>query len=198
MDVTGMASGADAAAGPAGIEGGRMGRMHRIVPGLLAAAVVAACSPPAPPPAPQQARSEAPPARDLIAEVRSAAEGEDALEIQPLRDPAAEDWRLRALAFEREGRLDAAGEALERALQAAPEDPELLQLSAELALARGELDAAEQSAWRAFEQGPQVGPLCRRNWAAIRLARELRGNAEAADIARGQAERCAHQPPVRM
>lgn len=165
---------------------------------MCLAAALAACSQPAPPPAPQETRTEAAPARDLIAEVRSAAEGEDALDIHPLREAAAEDWRLRALRFEQAGRLDAAERALQRALEAAPEDPELLQISAEIALAQGELDEAERRAWRAFEQGPQVGPLCRRNWAAIRLARELRGNAGAAETARGQAERCAHQPPVRM
>lgn len=175
-----------------------MGRMHGVASVLLATLAVAACSQPAPPPAPQQTRSEAPPARDLIAEVRAAAEGEDALEIQPLRDPNAEDWRLRALELEREGRLDAAEEALVRALDAAPNDPELLQIGAEISLALGELDQAEERAWRAYQEGPQVGPLCRRNWAAIRLARELRGNAGSAEIAREQAERCAHQPPVRM
>lgn len=175
-----------------------MGRMHGYALGFLVTLALTACSQPAPPPAPQQTRSEAPPARDLIAEVRAAAEGEDALEIQPLRDPNAEDWRLRALEFEREGQLDAAEQALARALDAAPDDPELLQIGAEIALAQGELDQAEQRAWRAFQHGPQVGPLCRRNWAAIRLARELRGNDGAAETARDQAERCAHQPPVRM
>ena len=172
-----------------------MGRMHCSIM-MVAALALAACSPP--PPAPQQTRTEAPPERDLIAEVRAAAEGEDALEIQPLRDSNAEDWMLRALRFEQAGRLDAAERALTRALDTAPHDPELLQIAAEIALAQGQLEQAEQRAWRAFQEGPQVGPLCRRNWAAIRLARELRGNADAAATARSQAERCAHQPPVRM
>lgn len=163
----------------------------------LLATGLAGCSSPTPPPAPQT-RAEAAPARDLVAEVRAAASGEDALEVDPLRDPDAEDWRRTAERLERSGNYDAAAEALDKALAVAPDDPELLQFSAELALAQGELDEAERRAWRAFEQGPQLGPLCRRNWAAIRIARELRGNEAAAQTAREQAGRCAHQPPVRM
>lgn len=175
-----------------------LSRPWRCLAAVLLAAGLAACSPPQQPPAPQQTRAEPAPSRDLVAEVRAAAEGEDALDVTPLRDRAAEDWRQAALRLQSGGELDAAGEALQKALALAPEDPELLQFSAEIALAQGDLDLAEQRAWAAYEHGPQLGPLCRRNWAAIRLARELRGNAEAAAQAREQAGRCAHQPPVRM
>lgn len=158
---------------------------------------LAACSSPSPPPTPQT-RAEAVPARDLVAEVRAAASGEDALEVEPLRDAGAEDWRLAAKRHEQDGDMDAAADALERALALAPHDPELLQFSAELALARGDGEAAEKRAWSAFQHGPGLGPLCRRNWAAIRIARELRGDEAGAEVAREQAGRCAHQPPVRM
>ena len=162
------------------------------------ALLAASCSPPSPPPAPQATRAEPVPSRDLVAEVRAAAEGEDALEVQPLRNLDADDFYRAALRLQSAGQLDEAEAALQQALALAPQDPELLQFSAEIALARGDLDAAEKRAWSAYQQGPQLGPLCRRNWAAIRLARELRGNAEAALQAREQAGRCAHQPPVRM
>jgi len=155
------------------------------------------CSSPTPPPSPQT-RTEVAPPRDVVAEVRAAASGDDALEVDPLRDPAAEDWRLAAKRFEQEGEVDAAADALERALAISPDDPELLQFSAELALARGNGEAAEQRAWTSFQNGPGLGPLCRRNWAAIRIARELRGDSAGAGVAREQAGRCAHQPPVRM
>jgi hypothetical protein len=65
-------------------------------------------------------------------------------------------------------------------------------------LALGALDSAELIAARAYEQGPKSGPLCRRSWATVRLAREQRGNPEAALTAAQQAQRCATPPPVRM
>src|SRR5690606_31391655 len=136
-------------------------------PALALAALcvlLGACSSPAPPPGPQ-ARAPAAPARDVVAEVRAAAQGEDVLEVDPLRDRDAEDWRLQAVRSEAAGDLAGAAQALERALEIAPGDPELLQFSAEVLLARGELDQAEQRAWEAFQRGPQLGPLCRRNWA---------------------------------
>ncbi|HET6604523.1 MAG TPA: tetratricopeptide repeat protein [Xanthomonadaceae bacterium] len=168
-----------------------------LVPMVLAAAWLAACAQPEPEPRSGGPDGQAAP-RDVLAEVRAAGEGPDALDVQPLRAAEVVDLREQALRAERAGDLQAAAAALEQALAIAPEDPELVQLSAEVLLARGDLDEAEQRAYRAWELGPRVGSLCRRHWAAIRIARELRGNPQAAERAREQSATCVHQPPVRM
>jgi Flp pilus assembly protein TadD len=163
------------------------------LPLLLA---LAACSPP--PSAPTSAKPEAP-KRDLVAEVRAlGAEAPDALEVQPLRDPLVEDLRASATQHEVAREFGQADAALVKALTITPGDPELLQHRAEIALHRERYDQAEQLANDSFERGPRLGPLCRRNWATIRLAREMRGNATGADAAVAQTGRCTVEPPVRM
>jgi len=136
---------------------------------------------------------------DLLLEIRTAElEGNDALEVQPLEDSAVADLRMQAEAAETSGDFAAAERAYEQALGLLPESPGLLQARAEMLLVLGQLDSAETHAARAFELGPKLGPLCRRSWATVRLAREQRGNAAAASTAGEQAQRCATPPPVRM
>lgn len=139
------------------------------------------------------------PARDVIAQVREqAAEVEDSIEVQPLRDPLVIDLRDTATEYEKSGDFAAADEALKQALLLVPDNPELLQWRAELALAMGRLDDAVQLANTSWELGPRLGKLCRRNWAAIQMARELSQLPEAAAVAAAQAERCTVTPPIRM
>jgi hypothetical protein len=57
---------------------------------------------------------------------------------------------------------------------------------------------AEQLASDSFDKGPKLGGLCRRNWTTVQLARESRGDAAGADVARRQLDRCTVAPPVRM
>lgn len=164
---------------------------------LALALTLAACSAP---PAPQKpaARPEAPP-RDLLAEVRAAgADGNDALEVQPLRDPVVEDLRAHATRAEATRDYEEADGYVRQALGYLPNDPELLQWRAELLLAQEFFDEAAILANRSFEQGPKLGALCRRNWTTIRLAREMRGNDAEAATAAQQATRCTVEPPVRM
>ncbi len=136
---------------------------------------------------------------DLLFEIRTAElEGNDALEVQPLEDSAVADLRAQAEAAEARGDFAAAELAYAQALGLLPESPGLLQARAEMLLVLGKLDSAESNAARAYELGPKLGPLCRRSWATVRLAREQRGNAAAASTAGEQAQRCATPPPVRM
>jgi len=165
----------------------------------LAAALLAlaACSPPPDEP-PATTRAPAP-QRDLVAEVRAqGVDAPDALDVQPLRDPQIEDLRAAASQQERAKDFDAADAAILRALQITPEDPELLQHRAEIALARSQWEQAEQLANTSYERGPKLGGLCRRNWATIRVSREMRGLDAAAATAGTQAQRCTLEPPVRM
>lgn len=168
-----------------------------LLPALLGL-LLAACSAPQPPPSGKTTRPE-PPARDLVAEVRDlAARSESALDVQPLRDPAVEDLRTEALAHDSAGRFEEAALAIAAAIAITPHDPELLQLQAEIALRQRDWDNAERGAYASFQLGPKLGALCLRNWHTVRLAREMRGQAEAAGIARDAADRCRVEPPVRM
>lgn len=172
-------------------------RFARPTAALALALVLAACSSP-PAPQKQAARPDAPP-RDLVAEVRAAgADGDDALEVQPLRDPVVEDLRANATRAETAGKHEEADGYVKQALDYLPNDPELLQWRAELLLAQDFFDEAAILANRSFEQGPKLGALCRRNWTTIKLAREMRGNGAEATAAAQQAARCTVEPPVRM
>lgn len=164
---------------------------------LAAALTLAACS--SPPAAQKQAAKPDAPPRNLVAEVRAAgANGDDSLEVQPLRDPVVEDLRANAMRAETAGKHAEADGYLKQALTFSPDDPELLQWRAELLLAQDFFDEAAILANRSFEQGPKLGALCRRNWTTIKLAREMRGNAAEATAAAQQATRCTVAPPVRM
>jgi hypothetical protein len=77
-------------------------------------------------------------------------------------------------------------------------DPELVQHRAEIALQREQFVQAEALAERSYVRGPRLGALCRRNWATIRLAREMRGDAEGAAAATQRSASCTLEPPVRM
>jgi len=134
----------------------------------------------------------------LLQQVRSAGQVGDELDVQPLRDPRVED--LRADATTAEARSDFAGAArlLEQAAQYAPEDPDLLQWQAELALASRDWSRAETLATQSWEKGPKLGGLCRRNWTTLRIAAEQRGDAAAAALAGERVAGCTVAPPVRL
>ncbi|MBD8527127.1 tetratricopeptide repeat protein [Pseudomarimonas arenosa] len=152
-----------------------------------------------PPPVAQQPPEPPAPTRDLLAEVRlAAADAGDVIEVQPLRDPGVDDLLLRAERGTERGRLKSADRALSKALELVPNDPEIMQRRAEVLLARRQLDEAEQLAYQSFERGPQLGSLCRRNWATVQFAREERGDQEGAARALDQRLRCVVEPPVRM
>lgn len=158
--------------------------------------MLGACS--QPPSTPQSSKQASPP-RDLVAEVRaSGVEAEDSLDVQPLRDPAVEDLRTAATAHERARRFKQADEVLLQALKITPNDPELLQLRAEIALFREQYSQAEELAYASFARGPKLGGLCRRNWATVRVAREMRGETQGVGAATEQTKRCTVEPPVRM
>jgi hypothetical protein len=139
-----------------------------------------------------------PPPRDLIAELHALVMVDDAIVVEPLPDPEVEDLRMEAERALSLRDLENAALRLAQALELRPGRPDLLQMRAEVALAQLALDDAESFAIASFESGPKLGPLCRRNWAAIQLAREVRGNVEAAQLARDQGLRCTPEPVIRM
>ena len=175
---------------------------HLLLNHLLLAAMtsmaLAACSPTSAPPSPAGNLRALPAAADMVAQVRAAGSSNDALDVKPLRDPQVEDLRARAAAQEAAGDYTGATQALAQALALLPNDPELLQNAAELALYRKDWTQAEANASRSYQLGPKLGSLCRRNWTALRFARAARGNAAGVAEATSKVAGCTVEPPVRM
>lgn len=135
---------------------------------------------------------------DIVMLVRAAGSGTDALDVHPLRDPQVEDLRDRASKLETGGDIAGAGQAIAKALQLVPGDPDLLQSAAEFALYAKDWNRAETDAMQSWQLGPKLGSLCRRNWTAIRFARLERGNSAGAHEAEAKVAACTVEPPVRM
>ncbi len=135
---------------------------------------------------------------EMLAQVRASGELGRELDVQPLRDPQVEDLRAAATAAEARGDTAGANRALVQALQLVPNDPDLIQWQAELALVTRQWPQAEELATLSFNKGPKLGGLCRRNWSTIRFAREARGDSAGATQAQQHVPGCAVTPPVRM
>jgi Flp pilus assembly protein TadD len=170
---------------------------QRVVLVCLAFAVLTACT--TTPPPPESVEPSYNPVA-LVAQIRAAAGPDDAkdeLAIRPLRDPMVEGLRNEASLAEREGRYPDAAKALDQALAEIGDDPAVLQERAEAALLNRDLDGAERFARRAHDVGAQVGPLCRRHWATVRVVRETRGDTVAATDAQRQLDACKVTAPPR-
>ena len=135
---------------------------------------------------------------EMLQQVRAAGQTGNELDVQPLRDPQVEDLRASAAQSERRGDYAAATMALTKALAITPNDPDLLQWQAEVALANRDWHSAEQFATRSFDKGPKIGGLCRRSWMTRQFARQELGDAANAAVAQQQIGKCAVMPPVRM
>ncbi|QQP98394.1 hypothetical protein [Lysobacter enzymogenes] len=125
-----------------------------------------------------------------VAQVRAAGAAARELDVQPLRDTQVEDLRQKADALVKARKYADAAAALDQALQINADDPALLQERAEAALLLHRLDDAERYAQKAFDGGSQVGPLCRRHWAAIAQARQ--GKLDGVNAAMKLAQRQDH------
>lgn len=134
----------------------------------------------------------------LVAQVRAAAAADDALLVEPLRDAQTEDLHQAALRLERQGDYRGALQRLEQARRLSPSDPILLQAAAELSLYLADWDQAAAFALRSYHNGPQLGPLCRRNWATLQLVRAQLGDGEGSASAQAQRLQCTVSAPVRM
>lgn len=171
---------------------------HAPVATCIAALLLAGCMAPPRPLAPLSPPLPQVPGTVLLKQVRDAGQVGVELDVQPLRDPQVEDLRARARQAEARADYAAAEADIVRALSLSPDDPDLLQWRAELALVRRDFATASEAAKRAFDTGPKVGGLCRRHWTTLQVAAEARGDATSATAARAQAAACKVAPPVRM
>ena len=131
-------------------------------------------------------------------ELTAAASDDSILEVAPLRDSNAHDWLAEARKAFSEKRPSDSRRAIDEGLALSPDDPELLQLRAELDLLAGEWKTASLGAYRAWQHSAKVGPLCRRQWATIALARRERGSTDASQRALDQMARCRVEPLPRF
>ena len=166
------------------------------VPLALALCLLTACAGTATRDAPAGTRMAAGPA--LLQQVRAAGRLGNELDVQPLRDPQVEDLRAAATTAEARGDYAGASAALAKALQISPQDPELLQWQAEMALVGHDWARAQALSTQSWERGPKLGGLCRRNWTTIRFAAEARSDAAAVGQAQQRAAACAVAPPNRF
>jgi len=164
--------------------------------GVVVVLLLAACAPL--PPAPPPLGPPPPTAAEIVAAVREAGQAGAELVVTPLIDAQVKDFRLAAATAEAAAAFGQADAALAAALGISPDEPDLLQWRAEIALLRGARGEAEAFARRSIELGPKSGPLCRRNWTLLKLLRDARGEVENVASAAAMLERCTISPPVRM
>ena len=133
----------------------------------------------------------------MLQRVRSAGQVGDELDVQPLRDPRVEDLRNQASAAESRGDFAEAASLLAQAAKFTPDDPDLLQWQAEMALVGKDWTRAGTLARQSWERGPKLGGLCRRNWTTLQMLAESSGDAAAAAQAQQRVTACTVPPPNR-
>ena len=153
----------------------------------LAALLLAGCfagAPPAP-------RPLARPSYDLVASIRAAgAREKSVIDVSPLRDPGVAALQDAAQTDERAGRYRDAEAKLDYALKLSPDSPDLLQDRAEIAVRLHDYATAERLARQSWQLGPQLGPLCARNWQTVVEMRLQAGDQIGADAARKSVQGC--------
>ena len=96
---------------------------------------------------------------EIVQAVRLAGNDGVELVVTPLIDAHAQDLRERAEEAQADGHLARADRDLVKALELSPDDPDLIQWRAELAVLRNRRDEAEALAKQSIALGPKSGPL---------------------------------------
>lgn len=140
-------------------------------------------------PPPQEAPVR--PAHDMVAAIRAAgAHEQSVIDVAALRDPGVTALQDAARADERAGHYADAAAKLDQALKLSPESPDLLQDRAEVAVRLHDYTAAERLARQSWSLGPQLGPLCARNWQTVVEMRLQAGDEAGAATARKGVKDC--------
>lgn len=168
------------------------------VPFILATLALAACTQSIPPSPVVKPTAQVDPATAVRA-IRAAGAGLDsAVQVHPLRDPAIDGILKKAHDAEAAKDFAAATESAHKALQLAPDAPDILQYLAELETARGDWQQADQLAMKSFALGPKIGSLCARNWQTVVEARTALGDAATVAQAQQRVKECRVPPRLRM
>lgn len=152
-------------------------------------AALAACQ--TTPPAPVEVAAPAPPARDVIKELReTAVQKRSQLDVSPLEEPAVTHLIEEALAAESRGDTMTGRQKLNEALRLEPRNPRLWQLLGEMEYREGRTAEAEAHAQKSYSLGSKIGEWCTRNWLLIAEVRGARADKEGAARARATADEC--------
>ena len=152
----------------------------RLAAPALAALLLAGCFN-----APPQEERPSRPAYDMVAAIRAAgAREQSVIDVAPLRDPGITALQEAAQADERAGRYGDAAAKLDQAIRLSPDSPDLLQDRAEIAVRQHDYATAERLARQSWSLGPQLGPLCARNWQTVLEMRLQAGDQAGAGTAR--------------
>jgi Flp pilus assembly protein TadD len=148
---------------------------------LAACAAAPSPKPVAPPPDPAH----------ILAGIRAAGDREQsAIDVVPLTDPGVVTLRQAARSAVITGHYDDAAAKLAQALKLHPDSPDLLQDQAELAIRTHDWAGAERLAYRSWQAGPRLGPLCARNWQTILEMRRIAGDEPGVETARKRIGEC--------
>jgi len=140
---------------------------------------------------PPQEEKPITPAHDMVGAIRAAgAREQSVIDVAPLRDPGVTAWQDAAQADERAGRYADAAAKLDQALKLNPDSPDLLQERAEVAVRLHDYATAERLARHSWSLGPQLGPLCARNWQTVVEMRLQAGDEAGASAARKGVQGC--------
>lgn len=137
---------------------------------------------------------------DILARIHGQAQtlGTESIDVVPLRDAEREHWLQQLRERAQSNDIDGARNTVASALSVNPDDPELLQEAAELALLARDWEQAIALAGKSYELGPRLGLLCRRNWLTVAAARDALADHERSQTARERLAICSPPPPVRM
>lgn len=163
-------------------------RSLRAWPLLSAAALLAACATQAPVEVPARPRLSP---TAMVAAIRAAGEHEQSvIAVQPLADPGIAAWQQAAEASVQASRYDAAAATLDQAIKQSPDSPDLLQDRAEVAVYQRNYALAQKLAQQSWALGPQLGPLCARNWETMAQLRKEAGDDAGFDTAQKWVAKC--------
>ena len=166
----------------------RMPRSGQLAAVITLALGLIACVPPGPP---ASATRPERPNYDLVAAIRAAGDREQSIiNVNALRDPGVTALQDAAQADERAGRYAEAAAKLDQALRLSPDSPDLLQERAEVAVRLHDFTRAEKLAHQSWSLGPQLGPLCARNWQTVVEMRLQADDSAGASSARKWVQQC--------
>ena len=166
---------------------------------ILAALALAGCSQPVVPVKQDVKPVVAIDPAAAVRAIRAAGAGLDsAVQVHPLRNPAIDGFLDNANKAEASNNVAEAIAQADKALQLAPDAPDILQYLAELETARSNWVQAEKLAIRSFTLGPKVGALCARNWQTVVEARIALNDPATTAQARLRLKECRVPPRLRM
>lgn len=169
-----------------------------VLAAIMAMILLGCAAGPAPRPAPEPAEAVDPIAMIALIRGQAQALGVDSVDVVPLRDAERAHWLQNLREHAERDDIEGARAAATAALAAEPDDPELLQEAAELALLNRDWEQAIALAGKSYELGPRQGLLCRRNWLTVAAARDALADIERSRTARERLAVCSPAPPVRM